>query len=82
MEILMILLEIFDKVSCSIALIFGICLVPYSIYNSISFIINKICLVVKDVKNTKHIGGYQPKGKFTSDGLTPPKGGSSISKGE
>lgn len=51
MEILMILLEIFDKVSCSIAVIIGICLVPYSIYNSISFIINKICLYVKDFKN-------------------------------
>ena len=44
MEILMILLEIFDKVSCSVALVFGICLVPYSIYNSISFIVSKFYL--------------------------------------
>lgn len=52
MEILMILLEIFDKVSCLVALVFGICLVPYSIYNSISFIINKIDLYINGLKNT------------------------------
>ena len=52
MEILMILLEIFDKVSCSVALVLGICLVPYSIYNSISFIINKIGLYINGLKNT------------------------------
>lgn len=79
MEILMILLEIYG---CSVALVLGICFVPYSIYNSISFIINKICLFLKDFKDAKHIGGYQPKSNFTSEGFTPPKGGSSISKGE
>lgn len=52
MEILMILLEIFDKVSCSVALVLGICLVPYSIYNSISFIINKIDLYINGLKRT------------------------------
>lgn len=50
MEILMILLDIFDKVSCSVALVLGICLVPYSIYNSLSFIINKICLYIHGLK--------------------------------
>lgn len=52
MEMLMILLEIFDKVSYSVALAFGICLVPYSIYNSISFIINKIGLYINGLKST------------------------------
>lgn len=45
-------IEIFDKVSCSVALAFGICLVPYSIYNSISFIINKIGLYINGLKST------------------------------
>ena len=52
MGILMILLEIFDKVSCSVALVFGICFVPYSIYNSISFIINEISLYINGFKST------------------------------
>lgn len=51
MEILMILLEIFDKVSCSVALVLGIYLVPYSIYNSLSFIINKISLYINNLKS-------------------------------
>ena len=45
-------MEILDKVSCSVALVLGIFLVPYSIYNSISFIINKIGLYINSLKHT------------------------------
>lgn len=37
-------IEIFDKIVCTIALLFGIYIVPYSIYNSISFIVSKFYL--------------------------------------
>lgn len=42
MEILVLLLEIFDKVTCFAALCFGIFIIPYSIYNAIIYIITKI----------------------------------------
>lgn len=42
MEILVLLLEIFDKFTCFLALCFSIFIIPYSIYNAIAYIIIKI----------------------------------------
>ena len=76
-------IEIFDKIVCTIALLFGIYIVPYSIYNLVSFVINKIGWFVSNPKDVKkYNGGYQPIGNMSSDDSIPPKGGSSVSKGE
>lgn len=42
MEVLIFLLEIFDKITCLAALYFGIFIIPYSLYNAIMYIIIKI----------------------------------------
>jgi hypothetical protein len=42
MEVLIFLLEIFDKITCLAALCFGIFIIPYSLYNAIMYIIVKI----------------------------------------
>nr|DAI44946.1 MAG TPA: hypothetical protein [Caudoviricetes sp.] len=42
MEVLIFLLEIFDKITCLAALCFGIFIIPYSLYNAIMYIIIKI----------------------------------------
>lgn len=42
MEIIVMLLEIFDVITYILALCFGIFIVPYSIYNGSCYIINKI----------------------------------------
>lgn len=42
MEVLIFLLEIFDKITCLVALCFGIFIIPYSLYNAIMYIIVKI----------------------------------------
>lgn len=42
MEVLIFLLEIFDKITCLAALCFGMFIIPYSLYNAIMYIIVKI----------------------------------------
>lgn len=42
MEVLIFLLEIFDKITCLAALCFGVFIIPYSLYNAIMYIIIKI----------------------------------------
>jgi hypothetical protein len=42
MEVLIFLLEIFDKITCLAVLCFGIFIIPYSLYNAIMYIIIKI----------------------------------------
>lgn len=42
MEVLIFLLEIFDKITCLLALCFGIFIIPYSLYNAIMYIVVKI----------------------------------------
>lgn len=42
MEVLVFLLEIFDKITYLVALCFGIFIIPYSLYNAIMYIVVKI----------------------------------------
>lgn len=85
MKILMILLELCDIITCSLALCLGIIIIPYSIYNCVLFVINKMHCLFKindsNVRNTYN-GGYRPKNTNPSDERNPPLHGSSVSKGE
>lgn len=85
MGILMILLELFDIITCSLALCLGIIIVPYSICNCVLFVINKMHCLFKindsNVRNTYN-GGYRPKNTIPDDEKNPPSQGSSVSKGE
>lgn len=75
MEILMILLKLFDIITCSLALCLGIIIVPYSIYNCVLFVINKMRCLFKindnNIRNTSN-GGYRPSGGNTSECSIPP----------
>ena len=55
MEVFMIFLEIISSITCCFALCFGIFIIPYEIYNCMSYMFSKIKLVKEKINEDRKI---------------------------